>query len=105
MIIIKFFKIGNGQEDELGNKIKFDTEIGIAEGNLSTIKSSILNNTAQNSISYDVTKTVHSLSVPYNEIIYLEATKAEINGQMYDLKEKTIHSKNNKLMIYCQKVK
>lgn len=105
MINIKFFKTGTSQEDELGNKIKVDAEIGITEGNISTIKSSILNNTAQNSISYDVTKTVHSLSVPYNEMIYLEATKAEVNGQMYDLKEKTIHSKNNKLMIYCQKVK
>lgn len=105
MISIKFFKTGVGQEDELGNKIKVDSEIGIAEGNISTIKSSILNNTAQNSISYDVTKTVHSLSVPYNETVYLEATKAEVNGHMYDLKEKTIHPKNNKLMIYCQKVK
>ncbi len=105
MINIKFLKTGTGPEDELGNKIKVDIEIGILEGNISTIKSSILNNTAQNSISYDVTKTVHSLSVPYNEMIYLEATKAEVNGQMYDLKEKTIHSKNNKLMIYCQKVK
>ncbi|MDD2370838.1 MAG: hypothetical protein PHQ32_02415 [Firmicutes bacterium] len=105
MINIKFYKTNAGQEDELGNKVKSNGELAIIEGSISTIKSSILSNTAQNSVSYDVTKTLHTIVVPYSDSIYKEATKAEVDSIIYDLKEKTILPKNNKLMIYCQKVK
>lgn len=106
MVRIKFCKQTESGEDALGNKVKSETDLGLAEGSISVVKQSTLAGSSQQGASgYEVSNVLFSITVIFNNVIMEEATLAEVDGVKYQIMEKYKIRTANKLVLYCKKVK